>query len=127
MVDDTANPQLQRLQKSDWRALPGLIRKREEIQFKARAKIAKGLVEKVSNLKDAPYSKNWDILNPFVHWTSARLNNLDEEVATVFYLRSVCTAMGFLLDAMAIGYTVHGSNPPPKIFLMVKEIPYLST
>ena len=127
IVDPMAKSNLQRIQKMNWRALPGLINKKREIEFNQRAEIAAVVAKKISNLKDAPYYKNWKILNAFTHWSAARMNYLDEDIARVFYLRNLNIALGFLYDVMKIAYIVKGINPPPKITLLSKQFHYFST
>jgi len=58
IIDPKAKPKLQRIQKMNWRALPGIINNKEEIEFKTRAEIAAVIAKNISNLKDAPYYKN---------------------------------------------------------------------
>ena len=126
IVDLNAKPRLQRLQKINWRALPGLIERKEDIEFKARAKVAATIAEKISNIKDAPYYNNWKVLNAFTHWSAARMNYTDENIAEALYLRNLNISLGLLFDMMQIGYDVKGINPPSKINMIAAQVHYFN-
>ena len=126
IVDSNAKPKLQHLQKMNWRALPGLIEKKEEIEFKARAKAAAIIAAKVSNIKEAPYYNNWKVLNAFTHWSAARMNYIDENLEEALYLRNLNISLGLLYNMMEIGYVIKGINPPPKINMLAAQVHYFN-
>lgn len=127
IVNSQSPKPLQRLQNMNWRALPGLISNKSEIEFKARAEKATEIAQKISNLKYAPYYRNWNILNAFTHWSSARMKYLDDEVAEAFYLRNLNVSLGFLHDMINVGYVYLSIDAPVKIKLLRKQFHYYST
>ena len=127
IVDSHSSGRLKKLQKQNWRALPGLINSREEIEFKARAEIASKIAEKISNLKFAPYYQNWNILNAFTHWSPARMKYLDAEVAEAYYYRHLNISLGFLQDMFNIGYHYLKVKVPFDVQLIRQKFQYTST
>jgi len=127
LVDSTAKKELQFWQKNDWHCLPGLIKNKKEISFKTRSEIASEMAKVLFNLKYAPYYQNWNTLNAFTHWSSAKMKFYDEDVAEVFYLRNLNASLGFLHDVMNVCYNYLGIKPPNKIRLMRQEFHYFST
>jgi len=127
LIDKNAPEYLRNLQKRDWRALPGLITDRRQIEFKNRSVAASELALKLFNLKDAPYYKNWRILNAFTHWTGAKMSTLDEEVKKAFYLRKLNMSLGFLHDVLNVTYIFLDIPIPEDIRYMRQEFIYTST
>ena len=126
VVDLNSSKSLQRLQNMNWRALPGLIISKNEVEFKARAVIASEIAKKVSNLKYAPYYRNWKILNSFTHWSAARMKYFDDDVSEVFYLRNLNLSLGILHDMINVGYVYLNIDAPVKIKLLRKQFQYYS-
>lgn len=98
VFDPTAKNDLQRLQKSNWRALPSLIQSSDEIAFKNRAKVAADIVTRISKLKSAPYYHNWKLLCNFTHWSALHYKYINEEIAEQLYLRTFNISLGFAHD-----------------------------
>ncbi len=100
--NEKATKYLQNLQKNDWRAHPNYFTNKKEINFFERSKVASKIAKKLFNLKDAPYYKNWNILNKFTHWTSFHYKFIDEEISSVLYQRNLNIYLGFIHDMISV-------------------------
>lgn len=127
IVDKNSNRKLRELQKQNWRALPGLIKNREQLFFSNRCNITVEFAEKLFNLKYAPYYKNWQILNSFTHWSPASMKYIEDALLTTFYLRNLNSSLGFLHDVLNVSYDFLEIVPPEKIRMLRQEFVYLST
>jgi len=127
LIDKQAGKHLQGIQKTNWRALPGLIQNTKQIQFEARSKKAADLASKLFNLKAAPYQHNWKLLNAFAHWSSLHYKDVDDSVATALYERNLNVMLGFLHDMIYVCYDFIGRNVPERLRVIERQFIYFST
>lgn len=102
ILDPNANKDLQKLQRSDWRALPNVIQSGKEISFRKRAEIAADIIFRISKLQHAPYFHNWKVLCNFAHWSGLQYRYIDEELAEQLYIRSINISLGFVHDMINV-------------------------
>jgi hypothetical protein len=127
IVNKNDKKELRKLQESNWRALPGLIGNKKEIEFSYRANIASKLAIKLFNLKAAPYNHNWKTLNAFTHWTSWHYTFIEEDVGKALYLRNLNVSLGFLHDMINVVLIFTNKPLSDKLKLIRSQFIYFST
>lgn len=117
--DKNAHPDLISIQRSNWRAVPGL---NEDLDFSARSKKAIRLVLKLSNLKKAPYKQNWKTLNSFTHPSSLQIIFENEDVLKAFYKKNLDISLGIVHDSFNLAYHFLKQIPPPPMIEIRNKI-----
>jgi hypothetical protein len=115
LYNENDKPELIALQKKDWHAIPELISNRKELEFAKKADRAIKLVSNMSNLKNAPYSTNWKLLNLFSHPSAIQYINEDEDVLKAFYKKNLDISLGIVHDSFNLAYHYLKQTPPAKI------------
>jgi hypothetical protein len=108
------NEELVFQQKRDWRAVPNFINDVKFLRFDARCKRAIKLVQKLCNLKSAPYIFNWKLLSLFAHPSSLNTRTVDEDYAISMYKRNLDISLGIIHDCMNVGYHYLKQKPDLK-------------
>jgi len=127
LIDRQAKKKLQELQSSDWRALPGFVKDKTQIQFRARSKKAADLACRIFNLKAAPYQHNWKSLNAFAHFSSLHYKYFDEKVADTLFARNLNIFLGFIHDMIFVCYKFIGKPVPRRLKVIQRQFVYFST
>ena len=114
------------LKGNDWRIASGVTEK-GDCRWDARCKRAAKQVEKIANLRSAPFHRNLKMLSSYSHWDSIQTQEYEEDLKEALFKRDLNIAIGFVHDVMTGACSLAHLKLPEKSIFARQRFLYMST